>query len=238
MREAHYFYVPNAAETDELPLDETIHAIRVLRLKPKDQIYLMDGVGSFYLAEVKMASSKHCLYKVKEVLKQNPSWKGQIHLAIAPTKDMGRMEWMVEKATEIGFNKISFLNSKFSERHVIKTDRIERIVISAMKQSRKPWKPLISPIVDFKDFIKNEKAKNKFICHCYDEIPRKDFFANLDSNNDDIVVMIGPEGDFSIDEVKAALSLGYESVTLGKSRLRTETAGLNAVMMANLALRL
>lgn len=113
MREAHYFYVPNAAETDELPLDETIHAIRVLRLKPKDQIYLMDGVGSFYLAEVKMASSKHCLYNVKEVLKQNPSWKGQIHLAIAPTKDMGRMEWMVEKQQKSVSIRFLFLTVSF-----------------------------------------------------------------------------------------------------------------------------
>ena len=228
MKEARYFYVPNATEDNELPTDEAIHAIRVLRLKIGDDIFLIDGKGTFYEAVVTLANSKHCLYKITQTLVQNKTWKGHIHLAIAPTKDISRIEWLVEKATEIGFDEISFLNCQFSERKNLRIDRIERIVISAMKQSR-------NNMLSFEDFMQKEVTGQKFICHCYNEIEKTDFFSNINNSGlfEDITVLIGPEGDFSINEVHQALQQQYKSTTLGNSRLRTETAGLAAVLMAN-----
>lgn len=240
MKEARYFYVPNATEDNELSTDEAIHAIRVLRLKIGDDIFLIDGKGTFYEAVVTLANSKHCLYKITQTLVQNKTWKGHIHLAIAPTKDISRIEWLVEKATEIGFDEISFLNCQFSERKNLRIDRIERIVISAMKQSRKAWKPIVNNMLSFEDFIQKEVTGQKFICHCYNEIEKTDFFSNINNSGlfEDITVLIGPEGDFSINEVHQALQQQYKSTTLGNSRLRTETAGLAAVLMANLANRI
>lgn len=240
MKEARYFYVPNATEHNELPTDEAIHAIRVLRLKIGDDIFLIDGKGTFYGAVVTLANSKHCLYKITQTLVQNKTWKGHIHLAIAPTKDISRIEWLVEKATEIGFDEISFLNCQFSERKNLRIDRIERIVISAMKQSRKAWKPIVNNMLSFEDFMQKEVTGQKFICHCYNEIEKTDFFSNINNSGlfEDITVLIGPEGDFSINEVHQALQQQYKSTTLGNSRLRTETAGLAAVLMANLANRI
>ena len=240
MKEARYFYVPNATEHNELPTDEAIHAIRVLRLKIGDDIFLIDGKGTFYEAVVTLANSKHCLYKITQTLVQNKTWKGHIHLAIAPTKDISRIEWLVEKATEIGFDEISFLNCQFSERKNLRIDRIERIVISAMKQSRKAWKPIVNNMLSFEDFMQKEVTGQKFICHCYNEIEKTDFFSNINNSGlfEDITVLIGPEGDFSINEVHQAWQQQYKSTTLGNSRLRTETAGLAAVLMANLANRI
>ena len=201
MKEARYFYVPNATEHNELPTDEAIHAIRVLRLKIGDDIFLIDGKGTFYEAVVTLANSKHCLYKITQTLVQNKTWKGHIHLAIAPTKDISRIEWLVEKATEIGFDEISFLSCQFSERKNLRIDRIERIVISAMKQSRKAWKPIVNNMLSFEDFMQKEVTGQKFICHCYNEIEKTDFFSNINNSGlfEDITVLIGPEGDFSIN---------------------------------------
>lgn len=244
MREVRYFYVPDAANQVELPAEEATHALRVLRLKGGDEIFLMDGEGSFFRAEVTAASSKRCLYEIKEEMPQQRAWKGHIHLAIAPTKMMERIEWMAEKATEIGFDELSFLNCQFSERKVVKTPRIDKIVISAVKQSHKAWKPVVNELVSFKEFIQTPRPGRKFICHCYEEVEKKDFFTeisgiqNADAPDADITVLVGPEGDFSIDEVRLALENGYESVSLGTSRLRTETAGLVAVHMAHIARRL
>ena len=246
MKEVRYFYVPDAANQVELPAEEATHALRVLRLKGGDEIFLMDGEGSFYRAEVTAASSKRCLYEIKENMSQKRAWKGHIHLAIAPTKMMERIEWMAEKATEIGFDELSFLNCQFSERKVVKTPRIDKIVISAVKQSHKAWKPVVNELESFKEFIQTPRSGRKFICHCYEEVEKKDFFteinlctdASQESDADDITVLVGPEGDFSIDEVRFALENGYESVSLGTSRLRTETAGLVAVHMAHIARRI
>lgn len=241
MKEARFFYVPNAATETELPTEEAVHALRVLRLKAGDEMYLMDGKGFFFRAEVMMTTSKKCVYSIKDTLPQELSWRGKIHLAIAPTKDIGRMEWMVEKATEVGFDVLSFLDCKFSERKTLRADRIEKIIVSAVKQSRKGWKPSVCPMIPFRDFIEDCSCEGrKYICHCYPEIPRADFFMAVNDHSplgDDITVLIGPEGDFSIDEVRLAMEHGFESVTLGSSRLRTETAGLSAVMMAHLARR-
>lgn len=239
MKETRYFYVPDAAAQIELPMEEAMHALRVLRLRSGDEMYLMDGNGNFYHAEVTIAATKRCLYEIKEVLPQEKSWRGRIHLAIAPTKGMDRVEWLAEKITEIGFDEMSFLNCKFSERKVMRTVRLDKIVVAAVKQSRKPWKPIINQMTTFKEFVSKPRPGYKFIAHCYEEIDKKDFWEQLQNikGEEDVTILIGPEGDFSIDEVNLAIKNGYESISLGKSRLRTETAGLAAVMMAQLALR-
>ena len=237
MKEARYFFVPDAAHQTELPVEEAMHATRVLRLKAGDEIFLMDGVGNYYRAQVTIAATHHCYYEILEHLPQEPEWKGHLHLAIAPTKMMDRMEWLVEKATEIGVDEISFLNCKFSERRLLKLPRLEKIVISAVKQSHKAWNPVLHEMVSFKDFIRQPREGRKFIAHCYDQIPRTYLFDELRKSSapEELTVMIGPEGDFSIDEVKDAVEAGYQSVHLGTSRLRTETAGLSAVMMMRIS---
>lgn len=237
MKEVRFFYVPDAANCTELPEEEATHALRVLRLKAGDEMMLMDGKGNYYRAEVTLAHTHHCCYAIKEVLPQERQWKGSVHLAIAPTKMMDRIEWMVEKAVEIGVDELSFLDCQFSERRVVKLPRIEKIVISAVKQSRKAWMTQVNEIKSFDDFINTIPTEHKYIAHCYDEIPRTYLFDELRLSSDtcDAVVMIGPEGDFSIDEVRRAMDKGFKSVHLGTSRLRTETAGLSAVMMMQLA---
>ncbi len=237
MKEVRFFYVPDAAQVNELPADEAMHAMRVLRLKGGDELFLMDGVGNFYRAQVTIAATHHCYYDILEVLPQERQWKGHFHLAIAPTKMMDRIEWMVEKATEVGVDEISFLNCAFSERRVVKNPRIEKIIVSAMKQSHKAWKPVLNEMSTFAHFIEQPRAGVKYIAHCYDEIPRVNLFDELRKTPDEteMTVLIGPEGDFSIDEVRQAVDHGYQSVSLGTSRLRTETAGLSAVMMMQLS---
>ena len=241
MKETRFFYVPNAGQENEMPTEEALHALRVLRIKSGDEINLMDGVGNFYRAEVTLAATKRCLYEVKEVLPQQPAWHGHVHLAIAPTKVMDRIEWMAEKATEIGFDELSFLNCKFSERKTMRTVRLDKIVISAVKQSHKAWKPIVNQMVSFKEFIAQPRKGRKFICHCYEEFEKVDLMTELQKPYDedaDVTVLVGPEGDFSVDEVKLAIANGYESASLATSRLRTETAGLMSVAMANLTRRI
>lgn len=236
MKETRYFYVPQAPERNELPEEEAQHALRVLRLKEGDEMMLMDGQGTFYRAEVTMASSKHCLYAILETMPQERMWNGRLHLAIAPTKMMERMEWLVEKATEVGIDELSFLDCRFSERRSIKLPRIEKIVVSAVKQSRKAWMPRLNEMESFRNFIDRHQTGRRYIAHCYDEVPRQNLFDLLRLGDEqDALVLVGPEGDFSIDEVNYAVEHGFVSVDLGKSRLRTETAGLTAVMMMQLS---
>ena len=172
MKESRYFYTPDAASVQQLPDEEAAHAVRVLRMHEGDDMMLMDGKGCYYHAEVTMATQKQCLYRVLEVLPQQPQWAGHLHLAIAPTKMMERMEWLAEKAVEVGVDEITFLNCQFSERRVIKLPRIEKIVVSAMKQSRKAWLPQLNDMTDFRTFVSQHRACRKYIAHCYDEVPR------------------------------------------------------------------
>ena len=237
MKEIHSFYVPDALTVTELPSDEAMHALRVLRMKEGDEMMLMDGQGNYYRAEVTLAQSKHCFYEIKEQMPQERQWKGHLHLAIAPTKMMERMEWMTEKAVEVGLDELSFLNCQFSERRQVKIPRLQKIMISAVKQSHKAWITQLNEMVSFDAFIRQPREGRKYIAHCYEEVPRTYLFDELRQSADtgDATVLIGPEGDFSIEEVRQAVAAGYISVHLGKSRLRTETAGLSAVMMMQLA---
>ena len=257
MKEQYYFYTPDAA-CGQLPQDEAQHALRVLRLQMGDELHLLDGKGCFHRAVITEAGGHRCSYRIVESIPQQPEWQGTIHLAVAPTKNMDRLEWMSEKATEIGFDHLSLLDCRFSERHVVKTERLEKIMVAAMKQSRKAWKPQLDEMQAFRTFItRQDLPASRFIAHCYpmadlqlpstaslaaplssssqaavpsdfSEVATKPFLLDLLLPRTPALVLIGPEGDFSIDEVRAAEAAGFRSVSLGTSRLRTETAALVA----------
>ena len=233
MKEVRYFYVPCASETNELPEEEAQHALRVLRLTVGDEIILTDGQGFFHDAVITTADKKRCGYRIVATRADEKYWSGHIHLAMAPTKNIERTEWLAEKATEIGFDELTFLRCQFSERTVVKTERIDRILVSAMKQSKKASKPVLNAMTDFKMFVNSVKATHKYICHCYDG--EKPLLRTLLQPDSDAVVLIGPEGDFSIDEVRIAEAAGFQPVSLGTARLRTETAALVAVHLMNIA---
>lgn len=228
----HVFYTPDIDTCPELPEEEAGHCLRVLRLGVGDEVMLTDGKGFFYKAVISAATGKRCQVKVVEKIEQEKFWKGHLHLAMAPTKNMDRIEWFAEKATEIGFDELSFLNCRFSERKVIKTERIEKIVVSAMKQSLKARKPIVNEMTDFAKFMQRDFQGQKFIAHCYEG--EKPSLKEVLKPGEDALVLIGPEGDFSPEEVQKAEALGFQPISLGKSRLRTETAALIAVHMMNL----
>lgn len=228
----HVFYTPDIDTCPELPEEEAGHCLRVLRLGVGDEVMLADGKGFFYKAVISAATGKRCQVKVVEKMEQEKFWKGYLHLAMAPTKNMDRIEWFAEKATEIGFDELSFLNCRFSERKVIKTERIEKIVVSAMKQSLKARKPIVNEMTDFAKFMQRDFQGQKFIAHCYEG--EKPLLKEVLKPGEDALVLIGPEGDFSPEEVQKAEALGFQPISLGKSRLRTETAALVAVHMMNL----
>lgn len=239
MKETRYFYVPDAASTNQLPAEEAAHASRVLRLESGDEVFLIDGTGCFFKAQLTLVTKGRCLYDIVERLPQEKTWNGRIAVAMAPTKVIDRVEWTLEKATEIGIDEFSLLNCAFSERRNVKLERLDKIVVAAVKQSRKAWKPLLNDLQPFESFVNRPRKGAKYIAHCYAEIDKKDLYGELLQLNGDeeVTILIGPEGDFSIDEVRLAMSKGYVPVSLGQSRLRTETAALAATMIAQLAFR-
>ena len=243
MKEERYFYVPDAAAASELPQEEAMHALRVLRLTEGDEISLVDGEGTLYRAVITSATGKHCHYDIAESLPQQRPWRGRLHIAMAPTKMMERTEWMAEKVTEIGEDELSFPECRFSERRKMRKERVEKVVVAAMKQSHKAWMPQVNDMCAFKQFIDNERGGRKYICHCYNEIERRELTSLLresaesnaatgDTSDEDVTILIGPEGDFSVEEVRYAISKGYKSTSLGPSRLRTETAAIVAATVA------
>lgn len=228
----HLFYTPDIATTLELPQDEAAHAIRVLRLAEGSEVMLTDGKGSFYRAEIDMISGKRCYVRIVETITPDPLWRGHLHLAMAPTKNMDRIEWFAEKATEIGFDELTFLDCRFSERRVVKTERVEKILVSAMKQSLKPTLPMLNGMTPFDKFVSQPFEGQKFIAHCYEG--EKEALLQALQPGENALVLIGPEGDFSPEEVQKAMAYGFRPITLGRSRLRTETAALVAVHMMNI----
>lgn len=228
----HLFYTPDIATTLELPQDEAAHAIRVLRLAEGSEVMLTDGKGSFYRAEIDMISGKRCYVRIVETITPDPLWRGHLHLAMAPTKNMDRIEWFAEKATEIGFDELTFLDCRFSERRVVKTERVEKILVSAMKQSLKPTLPMLNGMTPFDKFVSQPFEGQKFIAHCYEG--EKEALLQALQPGENALVLIGPEGDFSPEEVQKATTYGFRPITLGRSRLRTETAALVAVHMMNI----
>jgi 16S rRNA (uracil1498-N3)-methyltransferase len=224
------FYNPNISKLEkEVTFDkeESRHIVKVLRMKEGDTFKITNGKGSFFSAEIISANPKGCLVKILSEEFQQPL-PYQLHLAVAPTKLNDRYEWFLEKATEIGISEITPIICDHSERKTIKPERYEKILQSAMKQSLKAYLPVLNEAVSYKDFINSEKNSEglKCIAHC-EETDKKSLKSVLKPNQK-ITILIGPEGDFSSEEIELAKQAGFIPVTLGESRLRTETAAVVA----------
>ena len=246
----YLFYTPDIEQNHCLSEEESQHCVRVLRYDRGDEILLTDGRGTTYQARITNPHPKHCEFEILSSQKQEPHHHFHLHIAIAPTKNIERLEWMVEKCTEIGVDEITPLLCRFSERKQLRTDRLEKIILSAAKQSLTPYLPVLHDLTKFEDFISlNSKLSTtlnstlstlnyKYIAHCYERDKRslRDEILKLQSTlhnsptgvQSTITILIGPEGDFSEQEIDLALQNGYIPVSLGNSRLRTETAGVVA----------
>ena len=227
------FYASNVLG-NEIVLDETEskHAIRVLRLNAGDKVQVVDGSGGFYTAKITNPHPKKCKLAILETKKECGKRRFKLHIAIAPTKNNDRFEWFLEKATEIGIDEITPILCEHSERKTIKPDRLEKILISAMKQSVKAFLPKLNQMVSFNDFIHKNDASKKYIAHCNDG--EKPHLKNEIEKNENVIILIGPEGDFSPEEVQQAKITDFKEISLGPSRLRTETAGIVACHIVNL----
>lgn len=228
------FYIPEIiGDTVTLNETESKHAVRVLRLSVGNEVQLVDGKGGFYEAEIADANPKKCRLKINKSIQNFGKKNFKLHMVVAPTKNIDRFEWFLEKATEIGVNEITPLLTDHSERKTIKPERLEKILISAMKQSVKAYLPKLNEIVSFNDFIEGCTTENRFIAHCYDG--KKPHLKNMIGKDKDVIILIGPEGDFSYEEVILAKQKGFTETSLGTARLRTETAAIVACHIVNLA---
>lgn len=230
----HTFFCEDLS-VGHLSEEESHHAFRVLRLKQGQHITIIDGKGTSVIAEIIESSKKTLNFKVLDTtFKEEVS--PSIHIAIAPTKSMDRFEFFLEKATELGISEITPLLCKNSERKVIKQDRLEKIVMSAVKQSGNLYLPKVTPLTHFNDFIKQNNLGNaKFIAHCEDD-SSKNQLKDLLVNQKNICILIGPEGDFTKEEIILAKENEFKPVALGHTRLRTETAGIIACHTVKLIL--
>jgi 16S rRNA (uracil1498-N3)-methyltransferase len=222
------FYNPNINESSEnfsFDKEESKHIIKVLRKKDSDILYVTNGLGYLFKTEIVLASDSKCSVKIVSFEKKEPS-KYQLHLAVAPTKMNDRYEWFLEKATEIGIHEITPIICERSERKVINNDRFDKIILAAMKQSNELYLPKLNPAVPFKEFIKKNNDGIQLIAHC-EETDKKTLKTVLQTNQN-VTIVIGPEGDFSDKEIALALENKYIAVSLGNTRLRTETAAVVA----------
>lgn len=221
------FFDPSITPEDKfftLNEEESLHICKVLRLKNGQEIEIVNGKGFLFHGKIVDAHPKRCQLEISS-FESSRAPDFEVHIGIAPTKNIDRIEWMVEKCTELGATHFTFLLCKNNERKVLKTDRLEKIAISAMKQSKRRFLPAISQLTSFNDFVKTHP--NGLIAHCYDS--KKGLIKELASKSS-CPILIGPEGDFTIEEVQLAEKNGYKAISLGKNRLRTETAGLFACM--------
>jgi 16S rRNA (uracil1498-N3)-methyltransferase len=225
------FYIQNPEKEIILSSEESKHATKVLRKKEGDILNFTDGKGGFYKAEITGADTKKCRLQIISSDQEPKQHSYHLHIAIAPTKNMDRYEWFLEKATEIGVDEITPIICDHSERKVLKTERCNRILLSAMKQSLKFHLPKLNEAIPLKDFLKQDFEGNKYIAHCEDGEKTE---LRKEEKADKTTVLIGPEGDFSPAEIEIALLNQFNAVSLGKSRLRTETAGLVAVHTINI----
>ncbi|MDB2415617.1 16S rRNA (uracil(1498)-N(3))-methyltransferase [bacterium] len=227
------FYIPDINSNDyTLSKEESKHCIMVLRKTVGDEISLIDGKGGFYIAKITEANSKSCQLEVISIEKDFGKSPNHIHLAIAPTKSNDRFEWFLEKATEIGINEITPIVCDNSERKVLKLERMNKILVSAMKQSKRAFLPKLNDVTFFKDFIQSTFEEKCFIAHC-EEGEKLNLKDSL-TKGENTLILIGPEGDFSNNEIKQAKEHNFTAVSLGTSRLRTETAGVVACHTVNL----
>lgn len=222
------FYAPDIESTGLLPEDEARHCIKVLRSRPGDMLTVIDGKSNRFSCRLLDDNPRHATVEILEKTAVPKAWNTEITVAVAPTKNMDRMEWLTEKLTEIGVDRIIPLLCRHSERKEIKVERLQRIAVSAMKQSLKATLPEISPMTGLKQVIETVSPQQRFIAYCDPTIPRKLLTREYAPQSKSAIILIGPEGDFSPEEIRMALDSGYTPVTLGDNRLRTETAALVA----------
>lgn len=227
----HLFYTPDiTGDTYHLNEEESRHCSKVLRLVEGDRVQLIDGRGGFYTAEITDAHPKRTVLKITEHQQEYSKRNHYLHIAVAPTKNIDRFEWFLEKSTEIGIDEITPLICERSERKDVKIERLNKIITSAVKQSLKAYHPKLNEACSFKNFL-DKPAKEKFIAHCMEG--DKSTLSDKIKKHGEYTILIGPEGDFSPSEAEQALLKEYIPVSLGSSRLRTETAALQACFEIN-----
>jgi 16S rRNA (uracil1498-N3)-methyltransferase len=228
----HTFYVPDLSiDLILLDEDESKHAVRVLRLKKEDPVILTDGKGMRAEAKVAEDHAKRCLLVITKRTQFETGRTFRLQVAVAPTKNIERLEWFLEKAVEIGIDRLTLIQCEHSERTIVKIDRLEKIAIAAMKQSQQYWLPTIDAMQDFNSFVKQvPESALRLMAHCGNG--EKKPLKSLVKSGNDICILIGPEGDFSSSEIAQGLASGFTAVSLGQTRLRTETAALVAVTTA------
>lgn len=230
----NYFFNPtldNSVSQFSLDQEESRHIVKVLRRQAGDRLYITNGKGYLFTAEILEASPKRCTARVLEARKTPPP-HFELHLAVAPPKRVERFQWFLEKATEIGVSRITPLLCERSERETLPVERLQRVIQEAMKQSLQTFLPELEEPIPFSAFLDREQPVIKLIAHC-EEGEKSDLKRRVPADKD-VVVLIGPEGDFTPSEIRAALQRGFEPVTLGKNRLRTETAALVACTTVNM----
>lgn len=223
----HRFYVPDIESSLSLPEEEARHCVKVLRLAEGDRVEVVDGVGNLFICRLDDAGLKHCSVSIEKKQYVPNHWGCDITIAIAPTKNIDRLEWMVEKVVEMGVDRIIPVACRYSERKVLKNERLRKIAVSAMKQSLKTRLPVIDELTPVEDVIAAGYYGMRYIAYCDRELERRDFVKEYVKGSN-ALVLIGPEGDFSKEEIRSAVGAGFVPVSLGESRLRTETAGMFA----------
>lgn len=222
------FYAPEInGSVHILDENESKHIIRVLRMRKGMAVRLIDGLGNLYEGEIEDDNARSCTIRIKTVVKDFEKRNYRLHIAISPLKNADRLEWFIEKSVEIGIDTITPLLCRNTEKQSVKASRMINIIISAMKQSIKATKPVLSEAMEFSQFISMKQQGRLMIAHCNPGFGRNKIF-DVCKPGEDAVILIGPEGDFSEDEIRQALENGYQGVHLGSSRLRTETAGIAA----------
>lgn len=219
------FYSPDILQTKSLPESDSAHCTRVLRMNAGDELIVVDGHGHRCTCRLVAPHNKHAEVEIVTCEDMRPIWDYDINIAVAPTKHNDRMEWLIEKLVEIGVNRITPLKCRYSERKEINIERMTKIAVSAMKQSLKATLPIIDNMTPIHEYIKTINTPCRFIGYCSDEFERRTL-AHEYRPTTSATIMIGPEGDFTPDEVRAAIDHGFVPVTMGDNRLRTETAAL------------
>ncbi len=241
MQDLPIFYAANIRSDKALPEMEAQHCLRVLRLGVGDEILVTDGKGSFYEAEISEAKKKSCSLNILKEWTWTKTWQKRITLCVVATKAIDRMEWLLEKAVEVGVDRVIFVKTKHSERKHIKAERMEKIMLSAMKQSQKAVLPELLVDIPYAEALKICEDGQILLAHCREAKDgieeRKLIHQQYDKEQEDIALFIGPEGDFTVEEVLQAQGLGAKMISLGENRLRTETAAfvaLNTIHILNM----
>lgn len=231
------FFTPDlnpSLENFILSEEESKHAVRVLRMDSGDRLYLIDGRGGLYQAEIIDPHPKRTVLKILDIKTDYQKPNYHLHIAVGPTKNIDRIEWFLEKATEVGIQEVTPIICEHSERKEVKLDRLNKVIVSAMKQSLKAYLPKLNLAVSFKQFLKDlpEEGLQKAIAHCVDS--DKKYLDQVFTAGQHYIILIGPEGDFSAEEIDLALAAGFQPISLGEARLRTETAALAACLETSL----